>query len=448
MNPQDEIATTSSAIENPMSHIPKHDVAVFGVSSDLNDINLPTDLDILRYYFYLSERAKTEQKKFSYKQFTNHVTDRLVGIWEKLGMEIISKKYVAVKLNRLVDKYQAGIKKTNRDLLVFTGTLNEIFYIGACKCDLTAAQCNCGLVPERLKEFMHDQHNQRRLTIDAFLMEIEEQGTSSSMPTMPTYEDPDDTTYVPITVDEDVMNRSTSSQYTERYDCFNFALMCDRFGVSDRVASALATSLFKDFEMKDQHGEPLIMDKSKVRREREKCRRIVLRKRFDDSSLIAFSFDGRKDDTYTREKIDSKYHSRMVKEPHLVILREPNSRLIGYARLVEESAEYKTTKLNEFFDDKNISLDALIGICTDGEPTNTGTHGGIIRRFELLLKRPLHWFVCLLHFNELPFRHLFEVLDKSSSTGPTSTTGKLSKQIENSEALPVSHCYHSFIIIF
>lgn len=138
----------------------------------------------------------------------------------------------------------------------------------------------------------------------------------------------------------------------------------------------------------------------------------------------------------------------MVKEPHLVILREPNSRLIGYARLVEESAEYKTTKLNEFFNDKNISLDALIGICTDGEPTNTGTHGGIIRRFELLLKRPLHWFVCLLHFNELPFRHLFEVLDKSSSTEPTSTTGKLSKQIENSEALPVSHCYHSFIIIF
>lgn len=107
MNLQDEIATTSSAIGIPMSHIPKHDVAVFGVSSDLNALNLQTDLDILRYYFYLSERAKTDQKKFSYKQFTNHVTDRLVGIWEKLGMEIISKKYVAVKLNSLVVKYQA-----------------------------------------------------------------------------------------------------------------------------------------------------------------------------------------------------------------------------------------------------------------------------------------------------------------------------------------------------
>ena len=104
--------------------------------------------------------------------------------------------------------------------------------------------------------------------------------------------------------------------------------------------------------MKDQHGKPLIMDKSKVRREREKCRRKVLRKKFDDSNLIAFSFDGRKDDTLTREKVNDNYHSKMVKEPHLVILSEPNSRLIGFARQEGESSEYKASKLNEFFNEK------------------------------------------------------------------------------------------------
>jgi len=173
----------------------------------------------------------------------------------------------------------------------------------------------------------------------------------------------------------------------------------------------------------------------------------VLRKRLNDTNLLAFSFDGRKDDTLTRDKIDEKYHTRMLKEPHLVILREPNSELIGYVRLEHETAEYKTTKLNDFFNNKNISLDTLIGICTDGEPTNTGPRGGIIRRFELLLKRPLHWFVCLLHFNELPFRHLFEALDNSTSSGPRSATGKLSRQIETCETLPVSNCYYSFIVI-
>ena len=90
--PQDEAITTSTTIENPMSHIPRHDVTVFGVSTDLTDLNLSTHLHILRYYFYLSERDKTEQKKFSYKSFTIQVQDKLIGIWEKLGMEIMLKK--------------------------------------------------------------------------------------------------------------------------------------------------------------------------------------------------------------------------------------------------------------------------------------------------------------------------------------------------------------------
>ena len=99
--PQDEAITTSTTIENPMSHIPRHDVTVFGVSTDLTDLNLPTHLDILRYYFYLSE-----QKKLLYKSFTIQVQDKLIGIWKKLGMEIMLKKSVFNKLNKLHDKYQ------------------------------------------------------------------------------------------------------------------------------------------------------------------------------------------------------------------------------------------------------------------------------------------------------------------------------------------------------
>jgi len=82
------------------------------------------------------------------------------------------------------------------------------------------------------------------------------------MSSMPTYQDPDDSTYALPSVQEDMDSR-TSSQYTERYDCFNFALICDRFGVPDRVASALGTALFQDFKMKDKHGKPLIMENRK-----------------------------------------------------------------------------------------------------------------------------------------------------------------------------------------
>lgn len=152
-------------------------------------------------------------------------------------------------------------------------------------------------------------------------------------------------------------------------------MMCDRFGVHDRMASALATALMDDLGVKDARGNPIIMDKSKVRREREKCRQEALRKRYDGSNLLAFSFDGRKNDALTLEKIDEKLHTRMVKEPHLVVLREPYSQLIGYTKLESETAENKVIKLTDFFQEKQLSLDSIIGICSDGEPANTGIHG-------------------------------------------------------------------------
>ena len=99
-----------------------------------------------------------------------------------------AEKSVFNKLNKLLDKYQEQIKRRNntQQFTEYVKSLETIVYIGTCKCDLKAAACACGLVPERLKEFMHDHHNQRRLTMDAFVMKIEEQG-ATSMSSMPTY---------------------------------------------------------------------------------------------------------------------------------------------------------------------------------------------------------------------------------------------------------------------
>lgn len=115
----------------------------------------------------------------------------------------------------------------------------------------------------------------------------------------------------------------------------------------------------------------------------------------------------------------------------------------------KEDSAHKFIKLIEFFDGKQLSMDALIAICSDGEPANTGIHTGILRRFELHLKRPLHWFICLLHFNELPFRHLFENSEKSSTARPRATTGNLSKKIaEAIEKLQVCKLIVIYITIF
>ncbi|KAJ8870204.1 hypothetical protein PR048_029220 [Dryococelus australis] len=44
--------------------------------------------------------------------------------------------------------------------------------------------------------------------------------------------------------------------------------------------------------------------------------------------------------------------------------------------------------------------------------TNMRWKTGVIHTIEEQVKRPLQWGVCLLHFNQLPFRHLFQTLDE------------------------------------
>ncbi|GBN03448.1 hypothetical protein AVEN_122586-1 [Araneus ventricosus] len=55
---------------------------------------------------------------------------------------------------------------------------------------------------------------------------------------------------------------------------------------------------------------------------------------------------------------------------------------------------------------------------------------------ELILNRSLQWFVCQLHANELPLRHLFAHMNKTT-TGPRSLTGEIRKSLAGCEELPL-----------
>lgn len=169
-------ATTSTSTESSLKQKPDHDVADFGLSCELSDLNLPTISDILRYYFFLAEIAKNQSQKYSYKTFTPHVTDKVVEIWSKLDVEHLKKNTIFCKLNALIEKYQATDKHKERDeYTAFVKSTEELFYIGKCKCDLKAALCSCELIPENLREFMRDQHTDRKFTIPEVQVEIEEE---------------------------------------------------------------------------------------------------------------------------------------------------------------------------------------------------------------------------------------------------------------------------------
>ena len=81
------------------------------------------------------------------------------------------------------------------------------------------------------------------------------------------------------------------------------------------------------------------------------------------------------------------------------------------------------------------ALSHLQEIQSDGTNANKGKHVGIIR-FELRLHRPLQWFMCLLHINKLPLRHLIAKFDEPTSRADQ-LTGPMGKLLSTCKSLPV-----------
>lgn len=197
------------------------------------------------------------------------------------------------------------------------------------------------------------------------------------------------------------MNESTTSDpehnlrpehYASRRPLPNFAM--ERYRVSERTAAALASALLRDLEIIDDDGKNDVIDKSKVRRERDNLQKKLLK----ESRIVTNpkAFDGRKDMTLTHTKTpDGRLHPRRVLESHITVLRQPFSAFLGYVTAPEiASAPEIAETLLKYFEQKSINLSNLIGICCDGEPKNTGRFTGILRSLENQLGKPLHWFVC------------------------------------------------------
>lgn len=130
-------------------------------------------------------------------------------------------------------------------------------------------------------------------------------------------------------------------------------------------------------------------------------------------------------------------YRKLKKEEHISLVQEPGGQYMGH--LIPKSG--KGSEIAKiimcYLDNKNLDSEQFIAIGCDGTATNTGWKNGVIRNIEVRMGRPLQWFICLLHFNELPYRHLFKHLD-GETTGPTCFFGKIGKQLAYCEKIPVA----------
>lgn len=215
----------------------------------------------------------------------------------------------------------------------------------------------------------------------------------------------------------------------------NLARECDRHGVSDRCAAALATAVLQDVGLVTGNDCAMVIDRSKVRRERKRKRKELqstsLKKR-----LCGIYFDGRKDKTRTQVKRGKKSYPKIVVKEHITLVQEPNSEYLGHVTPDNGTSKSIHKAISSFFLDNDVDTSNIVAIGCDGTNVNTGALGGVICLFERKFQRPIHWFVCMLHANELPLRHLLQKLD-GGTHGPKAFSGDIGRALMNCETLPV-----------
>src|SRR6218665_1653138 len=115
------------------------------------------------------------------------------------------------------------------------------------------------------------------------------------------------------------------------------AQTCDRHGVSDRAAAAIASAVLQDFGVICNDDLSNVIDQNKVRRERLK-KRNELQDLNSVHYLHGLYFDGRKDKTLQNVKEGQKYYRRVVSEEHLSLVQEPGSIYVGHVSPTAGSA--------------------------------------------------------------------------------------------------------------
>ena len=131
------------------------------------------------------------------------------------------------------------------------------------------------------------------------------------------------------------------------------------------------------------------MDRSKLRRERQKYREEIRNKKQELFELVDSIFvDGRKDATMTMVEVNGNYHRQTVSEEHYVIAGEP----YGFYRshvMPENGTGYKIAT-SVYAAIKDTALEPKLKIVgSDVTAVITGKSKGFIASLETLIGRPL-----------------------------------------------------------
>lgn len=429
---------------------------------DLDETKLPTNRDVIQYLMFLKHKG-TPSVSANHKltDYAATVVGKLLCLWHPTNIPIVTESSIRNHVTKLVKKYFEFMKNSRR----FTGEeWNELFRISRCHCSIELdKQCKCSpaaKIPPNAREFFIDQCGQRLMSIDNVpvqAVEADVEMVESSV--QPTIVQPSTAGYNPTPSEENEYdeNRRELSPPIETHlkvsdiELRNYVQALDRSDTGARFGALHATTLLQDLRIAFakrartdvnpefaqtlmSYLEDIIIDKSKIQRERQKCRADARSAAKLQGLFKCISFDGKK------EKTLKEIRMAPVLEEHVTIIKEPGSEFIGYVTPTGGTGREIQQAIVDFLEREKYNMEHLVAISSDGTVVNTGYQNGAIPFMERYLQRPLQWLVCLFHFNELPLKSLFEKL-LGKQTGPGNWPGPIGKDLPRCHTLTVSSVF-------
>lgn len=149
-------------------------------------------------------------------------------------------------------------------------------------------------------------------------------------------------------------------------------LHCDRSGVSERAAAAIASSVLEDIDLITDTEASNVIDCYKIRRERYRPRKSLQANQLNTDQLHGIYFSRQKDDKMVIERTESKQFRRTIKEEHYSIIKEPGSVYLGHVSPNPGSSKDIVASIIACLAEQGVSLEYLDVIVMEQVPIQDG----------------------------------------------------------------------------
>lgn len=420
--------------------------SLFGQPTEFPPSMTPSKADVYRHYIFVMRREQALTKSSTTRKHCYKiVTQDIINIWENFSFPYISFEGIHLKVERLIDSAgklnKIPKERRNDEFQDKLKSYDEMFDICTCHCydlkkDRKDCRCEIRIPTNEWEAFVGQKKRNmqlgpidrtitraRRRTQEKLNKQTNKTDFDVNVPS--TSRDPNIECVEGELMDTDEENDEEfkpdcelSENTQNRFQYPNLSITADRYRVSCKAAAAIVNAALKDMGILDASN---MLDRKKVERERKRTGKVnVQRMKYANTELECIGFDGRKDKTKTMQGNED--------EEHYVLVKEPGDTYITHVTPDNGRARSIADEVITFLKDSN-SKDSIKAILCDGTPVNTGRVGGVLKLIEIYLDRPLQWLICLLHANELPFRHVFQSID-GKTTGPKSSEGAIGRKIQ------------------